>query len=29
MVTETDRSPMARDASHDLIASDRVEGTTV
>jgi len=29
VVTETDRTTMARDEAHDLIASDRVEGTTV
>jgi hypothetical protein len=29
MVTATDRPAMARDEAHDLIASDRVEGTTV
>ena len=29
MAYETDERPMARDETHDLIASDRVEGTTV
>ena len=29
MAYDTDERPMARDETHDLIASDRVEGTTV
>ena len=29
MAYATDERPMARDETHDLIASDRVEGTTV